>query len=193
MGDGTLHIETISGSTRSGHGWRGTAERARAGAVRHGRHAAARASHLLARPYDVTVRGIRISACARLHSRRRTAPFETRCGIIDRMLNPTRSAVTIAVRAAIDEYATVLARLRRRASVTRGQRQVSCHAGFAFCSAPRRIGVHGGLWSAHGAEVSLRNTKTAKRTATSGYSAACPNGSLTPSPALRYSGTTVPL
>ena len=71
-------------------------------------------AHLLARPYeDVTVRGVRIKRlrAARALSTGEDLAFETRCGIIDRMINPDPiGEATITVpEGAVDPYATVLA------------------------------------------------------------------------------------
>jgi alpha-L-fucosidase len=71
-------------------------------------------AHLLARPYDdVTVRGVRIRRLrtVRALSTGEDLAFETRCGIIDRMINPDPlGEVTITVpEGAVDPYATVLA------------------------------------------------------------------------------------
>ncbi len=70
--------------------------------------------HEIARPYEeVTVRGVRIRRlrAARALSTGEELTFETRCGIIDRMINPDPlGEVTIAVPgSAVDPYATVLA------------------------------------------------------------------------------------
>jgi alpha-L-fucosidase len=71
-------------------------------------------AHALSRPYDdVTVRGIRIKRLrsVRALSTGEELTFETRCGIIDRMVSPDPlGEATIAVPpSAVDEYATVLA------------------------------------------------------------------------------------
>jgi alpha-L-fucosidase len=71
-------------------------------------------AHVLSRPYDdVTVRGIRIKRLRSVHalSNGDELRFETRCSIIDRMVNPDPlGEATVAVPpSAVDEYATVLA------------------------------------------------------------------------------------
>lgn len=70
--------------------------------------------HLLMRPYDsVTIRGLPIRRVGEVRclGTGEALPFETRCGILDRMFNPDpMGEVTVHIpQGALDDYATVLA------------------------------------------------------------------------------------